>query len=178
MFSSIIVIENCQICYFFAKNDWSPETLHACVNLLQKMMVYFHWVCMWSFRGEPRLRGLPRITRKCLSVDDPPWFSAPWGAGNYQILTVLFHFERSKNAGGLRLKGGGGRARDASPLTFQAVSLAVAVLGFSWQLSTSFTLPFPLNVVCLPFVLLEWFLTTVVNFAPATLPGPMPAPAM
>lgn len=65
--------------------------------------------------------------------------------------------------------------KDTSPFVFQAFSILVAVLGVSWQLSTNFTLPFPLNIVCLPFAILEWLLTAVVSFAPTIhMPGGLP----
>eukprot|EP00388_Colpodella_angusta_P040050 GDKK01049085.1.p1 GENE.GDKK01049085.1~~GDKK01049085.1.p1 ORF type:complete len:127 (+),score=16.44 GDKK01049085.1:1-381(+) len=40
----------------------------------------------------------------------------------------------------------------------------IAFLGFYWQLSNGFGIPFPLNVLLLPFTIAEWVLSTFVFF--------------
>lgn len=46
---------------------------------------------------------------------------------------------------------------------FFGVSMTVALLGFFWQLSQTFSLPFPLNVILFPITFLEYFLMWLVN---------------
>eukprot|EP00992_Anisonema_acinus_P011443 TRINITY_DN7410_c0_g1_i1.p1 TRINITY_DN7410_c0_g1~~TRINITY_DN7410_c0_g1_i1.p1 ORF type:complete len:363 (-),score=52.91 TRINITY_DN7410_c0_g1_i1:59-1147(-) len=55
------------------------------------------------------------------------------------------------------------------PWWVTGASMVLAALGFYWQIRTRFELPFPLSLICLPFALMEWFLTVVVNFAPQSL---------
>ena len=47
-------------------------------------------------------------------------------------------------------------------LQFNAIAGATAVLGFYWQASSWFQLPFPLNILLLPLRILEWFLVWIV----------------
>lgn len=46
-----------------------------------------------------------------------------------------------------------------------ALAVILAVLGFYWQLSNGFSVPFPLNVVLLPVTMVEWLLAGLVGFA-------------
>jgi hypothetical protein len=46
---------------------------------------------------------------------------------------------------------------------YHGVTYVFAALGFLWQLRAGFGLPFPLNMVLLPFTMLESFLTLVVG---------------
>ena len=40
----------------------------------------------------------------------------------------------------------------------EALMYALAAAGFAFQIATLFTLPFPLDLVCLPLTLVEWLL--------------------
>eukprot|EP00331_Platyophrya_macrostoma_P024578 CAMPEP_0176435046 /NCGR_PEP_ID=MMETSP0127-20121128/17065_1 /TAXON_ID=938130 /ORGANISM="Platyophrya macrostoma, Strain WH" /LENGTH=339 /DNA_ID=CAMNT_0017817951 /DNA_START=44 /DNA_END=1063 /DNA_ORIENTATION=+ len=46
-----------------------------------------------------------------------------------------------------------------------ALSMAVAFLGFYWQLSNGFSIPFPLNLLLLPLTFAEWLLSFLVSFS-------------
>lgn len=58
-----------------------------------------------------------------------------------------------------------GYAADIEPTSSKATALAflVAGMGFYWQLSNAFGLPFPLNVLFLPLSILEWFIEFAVG---------------
>jgi len=69
--------------------------------------------------------------------------------------------------GALRFAGRNGYVApfDEGSILVTAVVTAVALTGFWWQLSSGFSLPFPLNVLMFPFTLLEYWLTYMVNFS-------------
>ena len=46
---------------------------------------------------------------------------------------------------------------------YHAVIYALAGFGFLWQLRSGFSLPFPLNLLLMPFTMFEWALTRVVG---------------
>lgn len=46
-----------------------------------------------------------------------------------------------------------------------ALSMFVAFLGFYWQLSNGFSIPFPLNFLLLPLTFSEWLLSFLVSFS-------------
>lgn len=47
---------------------------------------------------------------------------------------------------------------DKDSIVDEAIGYGLAALGFWLQISSSFRLPFPLNVILFPFTLIEWFL--------------------
>ena len=50
----------------------------------------------------------------------------------------------------------------------EAVGYSLAAVGFAFQLSCGFSLPFPLNIIFLPLEIIEWFLRWQTTFgAPA-----------
>lgn len=46
----------------------------------------------------------------------------------------------------------------------EAVAYTLGGLGLAWQLSTGFTLPFPLSLILLPLSIVEWLLRWQVTF--------------
>lgn len=52
--------------------------------------------------------------------------------------------------------------KEGSQLWF-CLMFGLAISGFLWQLRMGFTLPFPLNVIFLPFSIFEWFLTNMIG---------------
>ena len=46
-----------------------------------------------------------------------------------------------------------------------------------WQLTTGFTLPFPLNIIFLPLTIIEWFLRWQMTFGGPVVGGAAPAAA-
>lgn len=48
-------------------------------------------------------------------------------------------------------------------IMFFGVSMAVAMIGFLWQISQAFALPFPLNVILFPITIFEYLLMWIVN---------------
>ena len=52
---------------------------------------------------------------------------------------------------------------DKDSIIDEAIGYGLAALGFWLQLSNSFRLPFPLNLILFPFTLIEWFLTWSVS---------------
>ena len=46
---------------------------------------------------------------------------------------------------------------------YHGVTYVFAALGFLWQASSGFDLPFPLNLLLLPFTMFEGFLTLVIG---------------
>lgn len=45
------------------------------------------------------------------------------------------------------------------------LAMLLALLGFYWQLSNGFSVPFPLNIFLLPITFVEWWLELLVSFA-------------
>ena len=52
----------------------------------------------------------------------------------------------------------------AAAFNYTVLTWAVGVLGFLWQLSTGFRLPFPLNLLLFPLTIVEWCLMLLVNW--------------
>jgi len=52
---------------------------------------------------------------------------------------------------------------ETNSLTFSGVAFVFAMIGFLWQLSRAFTLPFPLNILLFPFSMIEYFLMYMVG---------------
>lgn len=46
---------------------------------------------------------------------------------------------------------------------FMAVAYGLAFFGFTWQLFSGFSLPFPLNLILFPFTVTEWFVTYYIS---------------
>jgi len=49
---------------------------------------------------------------------------------------------------------------------FSAIVLGSALPGIYWQISSGFSMPFPINLLMMPFSILEWWLTWMVNSSP------------
>lgn len=54
---------------------------------------------------------------------------------------------------------------DESSIVMSVVGIAMAIPGFYWQISSGFSMPFPLNILLLPVSTVEWWLTWMVNSA-------------
>jgi len=51
-------------------------------------------------------------------------------------------------------------------IIYSGLTTLVGLIGFYWQISSGFSLPFPLNAIMLPFTMFEYFLTWMVNSSP------------